>query len=148
MEEWRDIPGYEGKYQVSDRGRVKSCARHIHWFRGRTRPLPERVMQTPPMYRGYLHVHLKHAGDRKRFFVHQLVAIAFLENPDGKPYVNHIDRDKRNNHISNLEWVTEKENTAHWMADDKAKQLRDTGDFTMEEDEAVLMAIAPEDLPF
>lgn len=121
MEEWRDIPGYEGKYQVSSHGRVKSCSKTIAFCQGRTRDLMEKIMQTPMMYRGYHHVHLRHAGDRKRFFIHQLVAIAFHPNPDGKPYVNHIDRVKTNNRVENLEWVTEKENTAHWMADDKAK---------------------------
>lgn len=121
MEEWRDIPGHEGRYQVSSHGRVKSCAKEIGYFGSRTRLLPERIMSTRLMYRGYASVHLRHAGERKHIFIHQLVAITFHPNPDGKPYVNHIDRDKTNNHISNLEWVTEKENTAHWMADDKAK---------------------------
>lgn len=98
-------------------------------------------MQIPLMYRGYHHVHLRHAGERKRFFVHQLVAIAFHPNPESKPYVNHIDRDKTNNRIENLEWVTEKENTAHWMNDDKQKLAYSTA---CQDD----TEITPEDLPF
>lgn len=119
MEEWRSIPGYEGLYEVSSHGRVKSCAKTIKFVQGKTRDLPEVIMQTPLMYRGYHHVHLRHEGGRRRFFVHQLVAIAFLPNPEGKPFVNHKDRNQTNNHVLNLEWVTESENSYHWREHDK-----------------------------
>lgn len=104
MEIWKDIKGFEGRYQVSNTGKVKSLR-----FLGHD---GERLMKLSPHHSGYLIVQL---GKRpaKTYYVHFLVASAFLPSVDGKPIVNHIDGNKHNNHVDNLEWVTYKENTEH-----------------------------------
>lgn len=113
-EQWRDIEGYQGRYQVSSFGRVKTMPRC--WLTPTNEIcIKEKVLTLQPHYRGYLFVHLYDEVERKKFFVHRLVAFAFLENPEGKEVVNHKDRDKTNNKLSNLEWLTFAENTAHWM---------------------------------
>lgn len=105
MAEWRDIPGYEGLYQVSDDGRVKSIARQGNAAPGERR-------RTPDAY-GYLQVSLYRDKKYIRAKVHRLVAMAFIPNPENKPQVNHIDGDKANNSVENLEWVTDSENKKH-----------------------------------
>ena len=93
-EQWRDIAGYEGMYQVSDLGRVRSLK-----F-GKTR-----VLRPGKNNNGYLRVNLKKDGSRKNFLVHRLVAQAFIPNDDeSKNQVNHINECKQNNRASNLEW--------------------------------------------
>ena len=98
VEEWKDIKGYEGKYQVSSFGRVKSLNYH--------RSGKEQIMKQQPNHKGYLTVHFVD----KRFQVHRLVATAFLENPNNYPQVNHKDENKQNNRAENLEWCTNKYN--------------------------------------
>lgn len=99
---WRDIKGYEGKYQVSDEGQVRNVETG-HILRPGKKP------------GGYLFVgladHRVGNGRRKKYHnVHRLVAIAFLDNPDNKSDIDHIDGDKTNNNLSNLRWCTRKEN--------------------------------------
>lgn len=100
METWKDVPGYEGLYQVSDLGRVKGVKRG-------------KVLSPYTMKNGYLYVTLSKKSKEKCLPVHRLVAAAFVPNPEGKSEVNHIDANKLNAKASNLEWVTPKENTAH-----------------------------------
>lgn len=108
MEEWKDIKGYEGKYQVSNLGRVKSLKRlatNNHWIK-------EKILNESGKKKtrdGYLMVSL--AG--KTFRVNRLVAETFIPNPLNKLSVNHIDGDKTNNRVDNLEWVTLSENMRH-----------------------------------
>ncbi|WNO24238.1 endonuclease [Enterococcus phage SSMH01] len=102
IEEWKDIKGYEGLYQVSNFGRVKSKHRGS-----------ERILKAGTTRLGYLNVCLCKNNQIKNFKVHRLVAKAFILNPDNKPEVNHIDEDKTNNIVSNLEWCTRKENINH-----------------------------------
>lgn len=104
-EEWRDIPGFEGRYQVSDCGRVRSL------LYGRTL-----VMRQYTHYKGHLFVCLyaeKGKPDRK-YFMHRLVAMAFLPAFDDKEIVNHIDGDKKHNAADNLEWTSSGDNTRHY----------------------------------
>lgn len=109
-EEWRDIPGYEGMYQVSNKGRVKSLARDvIRWNKG-TYTQPERILE-PYLKNGYPTVALrKENKETFRGGVHILVARAFIPNPENKSFIDHWDTNKENNKVSNLSWVTREEN--------------------------------------
>lgn len=86
---YKDIKGYEGEYMVSNRGNVYSCKRNI--------------VLKPAIAKGYLRVGLYQDGVRKYFLVHRLVAEAFIPNPKNLPVINHLDEDKTNNDVSNLE---------------------------------------------
>lgn len=108
-EEWRDIAGYEGLYQISNLGNVKSL---IRW-KG-THYLPtEKSLQKTKTTTGYWKVELTKDKVKKSLRVHRLVAIAFIPNNEGKPHVNHRDGNPLNNNVDNLEWCTQKENVAH-----------------------------------
>ena len=111
-EVWKDIEGYEGLYQVSNFGNIKSLPRIRHNGKG-TYIQKEKLLKQTFTSTGYKKVELCKDGKRKGFKVHRLVAIAFIPNPDNKPEVNHIDGNKINNNIDNLEWVTSSENTIH-----------------------------------
>ena len=102
FEEWKDIQGYEGAYQVSNHGRVKSLARTDR--NGHTRK--EKILKQIQTKNGYLRVHFSKDMVDEWVFVHRLAAMAFLEKPDGCDIVNHKDNNPRNNHVSNLEWTT------------------------------------------
>lgn len=100
MEYWRFVPGYEFLYEVSSAGNIRN-------FRTGT-------IRKPALHpTGYFLVDLWRFGSKKTFRVHRLVAMAFLENPGGRAQVNHIDGNKTNNHLENLEWATGSENTRH-----------------------------------
>lgn len=103
-EEWRDVLGYEGLYKVSNTGRVKSLN-----FDGSSE---ERIM-SPYDVQGYMRIRLFRDKTPRSTGVHRLVANAFIANPEGKPYVNHIDGNKSNNYVENLEWCTQSENSIH-----------------------------------
>ena len=101
MEEiWRDIEGYEGLYQISNKGRVKSlkCGK-------------ERILRPGIDTSGYCFIILCNDGVSKPFRLHRLVAQAFIPNLYNKPQVNHLDENKKNNCVENLEWSTAKENS-------------------------------------
>lgn len=102
IEEWKDIKGYEGLYQVSNLGRVKSLKFG-----------KERILKPIKNTVGYMQVSLCKYGKIKKFTVHNILAEVFIQNPENKPEVNHIDEDKTNNMVSNLEWCTRKENVNH-----------------------------------
>lgn len=112
-EEWRDIKGYEGLYQVSDQGHVKSLERTFIDNSGRKQTVKERILKPATTYNGYLFVCLSDGGKRKKLRVHRLVCQTFHDNPDNKPCVNHIDENKTNNAANNLEWCTYEENNNH-----------------------------------
>lgn len=111
-ETWKDIPGYEGLYQVSNTGRVKSLERFIV-RNGVTAKIPERMLKFNIVGYGYCKVNLFKNGVRSPCLVHRLVADAFLQNQQCCKEVNHIDGDKRNNRAENLEFCTRSENMSH-----------------------------------
>jgi hypothetical protein len=114
MEIWKDIQGYEELYQVSNLGNVRSKDRRVvNHKSGSTRICAGMLMTAWDNGNGYLVVSLNKQRKRKNHYVHRLVATAFVENPDSKKYINHIDFDTRNNRALNLEWCTQKENVNH-----------------------------------
>lgn len=109
--EWRDIEGFEGQYEVSNTGLVKS-------LKGKTEKImkPRRkkiIKKDGSVELGYEELVLTNKGVKKSKLIHRLVAQAFIENPENKPEVNHIDEDKGNNNLDNLEWNTHEENSNH-----------------------------------
>lgn len=104
---WKDVNGWEGLYQVSNLGRVRSVP-HYDWM---NRPYKGKVLTPVRNGNGYLRVNMTNGKIRRLSDVHRLVASAFIPNPNGYPEVNHKDEDKDNNHVDNLEWCTEKYNT-------------------------------------
>jgi len=106
MEEiWKDISGYEGRYMVSNLGNVKSLNYGNRGF--------EKNLKLINHHSGYVIVDLRNSSRHNSRLVHVFVATAFIDNPENKRCVNHIDGNKHNNCVSNLEWVTHLENTAH-----------------------------------
>jgi hypothetical protein len=114
-EEWRDIAGYEGFYQVSNLGRVRGLPKV--WSTGKFGRLKinlgERVLNGSVNSWGYRSIQLSVSGYKKDFLVHRLVAESFIWKPCNKNTINHIDGDKLNNVVGNLEWVTQADNNAH-----------------------------------
>lgn len=109
---WRDIKDYEGLYQISNLGRVRSLDRFIkqalqyRLLKGRVKPCNKNP-------NGYLKINLCKNGNSKTFLVHRLVAQAFLPNPNNLPEVNHKDENKENNYVDNLEWCTSRYNNGY-----------------------------------
>lgn len=103
-EKWMDIPHYEGLYMVSNFGRIKSVERDVFMPDGETRNghIEEHIVPQYDNGTGYQFVNLCKNNKRKREYVHRLVALAFIPNPDKKPQVDHIDTDKANNIVENL----------------------------------------------
>ena len=110
---WKDIKGYEGLYQVSNMGRIKSIGRYVKKKNSIVQRKKEKILKqrvhTRCKYRE-LTIGLTKDGEIKTLSVHRLVALTFIPNSDNKPQVNHINENPLDNRIDNLEWVTAKEN--------------------------------------
>jgi len=112
IEEWRDIPEFKGKYQASNKGRIRSLDReekrlgHIYRVKGR-------VMSQSVNPNGYRVARMSLNSVVRHKSVHRLIMLAFCENPDNKPSVNHINSDRQDNRLENLEWCTNQENSNH-----------------------------------
>lgn len=118
LEIWKDVQGYEGMYQVSNLGNVKSLKDNLGKPRERLRALVTDKL-------GYKKVDLYKKGDKPKIqLVHRLVAKAFLPNPENKPVVNHKDSNPSNNHVENLEWCTQSENIRHGYKHGNIKPTR------------------------
>ncbi len=115
FEEWKDIIGYEGYYQISNFGNVKSLERRIEAGISRRgfRLIKERILKPRIDNLGYYGILLSFNNIKRGFRIHRLVGIHFIHNPENKTTINHIDGIKTNNHISNLEWNTYSENNQH-----------------------------------
>lgn len=105
QEIWKDIPNYFGKYQISNFGNVKSTN-----YKSTKK---ERIMKPTINSSGYYKIELYKNGKSNIYYVHRLVALVFIPNPENKTQINHIDGNKTNNNVSNLEWVSVSENQIH-----------------------------------
>ena len=116
-EEWRDIPDYEGLYQVSNFGKVKSL--------NYRRSGKEQIMKPKKTKDGYLRVNLSKYTEMKNLSVHKLVALAFIknDNPIEKTEINHVDENKENNHVDNLCWITHKENCNYGTRNERVSKF-------------------------
>lgn len=113
IEIWKDVFGYEGIYQVSNFGNVKSIDRIVTFINGKEVFFKGVYLKKSFDRDGYIHLSLTKNRVSKNYFVHRLVAISFIPNILNKPLVNHIDGNKSNNIVSNLEWSTLSENRQH-----------------------------------
>lgn len=124
---WKDISNYEGLYQVSNLGNIKSLDRYVNYkIKDTKRLIKSQNKKLTLNKKGYLKVTLFKNGKGETREVQRLVAEAFIPNPENKPQVNHINGNKTNNNIENLEWCTCKENTLHslYVLGKKIKQVK------------------------
>ncbi len=137
-EQWRDIAGYEGYYQISSSGRVKSVERYIQDSYGMKSPyrIPPRILKPKQTSNGYLFVHLAMYGKIRPCRIHRMVAEAFIPNPDRLPTVNHKNEDKTDNRVENLEWCTQAYNNEYGTRAQRSqmsqKQRRPVTMFTLD----------------
>lgn len=110
-EKWKNIKGYEGIYQVSNLGRIKSLER-MEKYKNTQRKRKEKILKGINL-NGYIRIGLLKNKKYKNFLVHRLVATTFIPNPNNFKEINHKDGNKQNNEISNLEWCTRSENVKH-----------------------------------
>lgn len=114
METWRPVHGYEGYYEASNMGRIRSVPRTVKCKNGAVKRYESGLMHPSKHYKnGYMSVMLSRDGKPKRMLVHRLVAQAFVPNPSGLPEINHKDENKENNAASNLEWCDRSHNMTH-----------------------------------
>ena len=118
VEIWKDVPGYEGVLQVSNLGRVlrlsRKVTRRTKWGGIMEFMSKPHFVKVSNIGKGYYNISIQYDNKKQEnLLLHRAVASAFIENPQNKPCINHIDGDKSNNALVNLEWVTHKENTTH-----------------------------------
>jgi len=116
----KDIPNYEGRYKIDENGNIFGLSRSkdSRYFTNKW------LLKQYEDNNGYMYVTLSLNKIRKTFKVHKLMALTFLNNPGNKNCVNHIDSNRKNNNINNLEWVTHKENTQHALQNGRFDKMR------------------------
>ena len=110
IEEWKDIEGYEGLYQVSNLGNVRSLDRTVIYSDGSECFYKGKILKQNKDIGGYLRISFNKFGKKKIYFTHRLVAEAFIPNTDNKPSIDHINTNRTDNRVENLRWCTQKEN--------------------------------------
>lgn len=118
MEQWKSVVGYEGFYEVSNKGMLRNAKGILKKFH---------------VDHGYCYVHLHREGKHKKCLMHRLVAMAFIANPLNKRCVNHLDSNRQNNHVENLEWCTHSENNKHLYANGRGEKTRSLARVRMKE---------------
>lgn len=116
----KDIPNYEGRYKIDENGNIYGISRS----KDNRYANNEWLLKQYQDQNGYLYVTLSLNKKRKTFKVHKLMALTFLNNPENKSCVNHIDSNRKNNNIKNLEWVTHKENMQHALQNGRFDKMR------------------------
>lgn len=129
MEEiWKDIENYEGLYQVSNLGKIKSLSKNVKRIssKGKSYTIyyPEKLLKQYESKKGYLITQLSKNGKAETCIVHRMVAQTFISNPENKPQINHKNCNKKDNRIDNLEWVTNIENKLHAKNNGLCKGLK------------------------
>lgn len=112
-EVWKPVQGYEGLYEISNLGRLKSPQKVVNGKEGRLHTLKERMLNPRVNQTGYYHTALYKNGKPKWYTVHRMVALSWIDNPENKPHINHKDSNRLNNRVDNLEWCTHGENMKH-----------------------------------
>jgi len=112
---WKHIDRYHGKYQISSLGRIRSLTREVTYKDGRKHIYRGQILKPSISWDGYKKIALFNKGHAKTFYVHRLVAKAFIINPENKKTVNHKNFIKTDNNVLNLEWATHKENSQHYF---------------------------------
>lgn len=109
-EEWKEIPKMEGFYMASSFGRIVSLGRYVKSKNGSLRYKRPKLQELTKNNNGYLEVRISINAKRKTKSVHRLIAMTFIQNPNNHPTIDHIDRNRTNNHVTNLRWCTLSEN--------------------------------------
>lgn len=121
---WKDIEDYEGYYQISNYGRLRSLDRIVIHSNGKVRKYKGTVIKLANDKNGYRFTHLYKNGKPKQVRIHRLVATYFIPNPDNLPIVNHKDENPKNNYVDNLEWCDYKYNTNYGTAPQRRMATR------------------------
>lgn len=117
---WKPIDGFNGYYEISNFGNVRSVKRYVR-SRGGFRPVKSRIKDQFSSPKGYLRVALFKEQKCKKFFVHRLVALAFIPNPKNLPFINHKNEIKTDNKVENLEWCTAEYNDNYGSRNERIK---------------------------
>lgn len=112
MEIWKKVKGYEGLYEISNKGRIRSCDHYVLFGKNR-RISKGKILVQNTAGSNYNHIKLSKNNIVKRKYIHRLVAEAFIPNPENKLEINHINENTRDNRVDNLEWATRQENINH-----------------------------------